>query len=111
VFLGYNAAAYENDVLGAGFVQELFHPWDESHMGARKDANSHDIDVLVDRYADNLLRSAANTGVDYLHSGFEQAARYNARSYVVTVKAHFGHEESDFLRHAHDFENITRQVW
>jgi hypothetical protein len=67
----YDTARYNNDILGAGFIQQRPYPGQENCMRAGQDTDANDIHILLDRHTDDLFGCAPNARVDYFHPGLD----------------------------------------
>ena len=67
-------------------------------MRAGQDADADDVDVLLDRRLDDLLRRAMQAGVDDVHAGVAQRARDDLDAAVMAVEADLGDDDANRLR-------------
>jgi hypothetical protein len=73
----------------------------ERHVRAGQQADPHDVDVLLHRRADDLIRRAVQTGVDDLHARVAQDARDDLRSAIVPVESGFCDNDAERSSHAY----------
>ena len=101
VLVGHDAAADEQDVAGAGFLEEGDDARKDRHVRARQEADAEHVDVLVDRRAHHLLGSLVQPRVDHVHAGVAQTAGDDLHAAVVSVEAHLGDEHANGLLPGH----------
>ena len=97
VLVGDDAAADHQDVVGAPLGEQLEDARKHRHVRAGQDADADDVDVLLDRGVDDLLRRAVETRIDDVHAGVAQAPRHDLDAAIVAVETHLGNEHANGL--------------
>src|SRR5437899_11105490 len=72
VLRGDDATAGEQNVLPSRLEQQLANAWEEGHVGAREDRQSHYVHVFLDRCLRDHLGCLMQAGVNDLHAGVPQ---------------------------------------
>ena len=79
-------------VLHAALAQRLNDAGGQRDDRARQDAQPEDVRVLLEHRFGQLIRPAAQTGVDHLHARVAKPARDHLDPAIVAVKADIAHD-------------------
>src|SRR5829696_5287306 len=100
VLAGDDAAAEHQHVVGAPLAEQLHHPGEQGHVGARVDREADGVGVLLDHRGHDLLGGLVQAGVDDLHAGVAQRPGHDLGPPVVPVQPRLGdHDPDASLRH------------
>src|SRR5262249_4502416 len=99
VGVGDDAAAEEDDVVHAAFLEAPDDLREDRHVRAREQAHSEDVHVFLHGRVDDLLRGAMQAGVDDVHARVTEAPRHDAHAAVVAVQPHLRQQDSNVLVH------------
>jgi len=94
VGVGNDAAAEHHDVACPALLEQLEHPRELGHVGARQDRQPDRVGVLLDHGLDDLLGRLVQARVDDLEAGVAQGAGDHLRPAVVSVEPRFGHHDA-----------------
>src|SRR5262245_29674470 len=82
------------DVAGVLRPQPLDNPAGQQQMRAREYREADDVDVLLDRLADDLFRRPLEPGVNDLEAGVAQRVRHHFGAAVVAVEPRLRNQDS-----------------